>query len=64
MHKNKSVPVIVLAHYCRKICSDLGFRMQFDTLCSLEAFQEAASRRITQGIQIIRGCCGLGPEHL
>jgi len=42
----------------------VDLRMQFDTVCSVESFQQAANRWIDGGVQIVGGCCGIGPEHI
>lgn len=42
----------------------VDLHMQFDTVCSVESFQQAANRWIDGGVQIVGGCCGIGPEHI
>ena len=37
---------------------------QFDTVCSPEAFADAAQGWIDRGVQIVGGCCGIGPDHI
>ena len=37
---------------------------QFDTVCSPEEFAKAAERWVARGVQIVGGCCGLGPDHI
>lgn len=42
----------------------VDLRMQFDTVCDVAEFQQSAQRWIDAGIQIIGGCCGIGPAHI
>ena len=42
----------------------VDLRMQFDTVCSAPEFRDAAQRWIDSGVQIVGGCCGLGPTHI
>ena len=42
----------------------VDLHMQFDSVCSVEAFQRAAQKWITAGVQIVGGCCGIGPAHI
>ena len=42
----------------------VDLHMQFDSVCSAEAFQRAAQKWITAGVQIVGGCCGIGPAHI
>jgi len=42
----------------------IDLRMQFDSVCSADEFQHAASRWVDAGVQIIGGCCGIGPTHI
>ena len=37
---------------------------QFDDVASPEAFAEVAARWVEDGVRVIGGCCGLGPEHI
>lgn len=37
---------------------------RFDTVCAPEAFADAADSWADQGVRIIGGCCGLGPDHV
>lgn len=37
---------------------------QFDTVCAPEVFAERAAGWAAQGVQIIGGCCGIGPAHI
>lgn len=37
---------------------------QFDTVCTPEEFAEAAARWAVHGVDIIGGCCGVGPDHI
>ncbi len=37
---------------------------QFDTVCAPEAFADAAQGWIDRGVQILGGCCGIGPDHI
>lgn len=42
----------------------IDLRMQFDSVCSDEEFRQSANRWIDSGVQIIGGCCGIGPSHI
>jgi S-methylmethionine-dependent homocysteine/selenocysteine methylase len=42
----------------------VDLHMQFDSVCSVEVFQHAAHKWITAGVQIVGGCCGIGPAHI
>jgi S-methylmethionine-dependent homocysteine/selenocysteine methylase len=42
----------------------VDLHMQFDTVCSVEDFQRSANRWIKAGVQIVGGCCGIGPSHI
>ena len=42
----------------------IDLRMQFDSVCSVDEFQQAAGRWIDQGVQVVGGCCGIGPSHI
>lgn len=42
----------------------IDLRMQFDSVCSVDEFQQAATRWIDAGVQIVGGCCGIGPSHI
>jgi S-methylmethionine-dependent homocysteine/selenocysteine methylase len=42
----------------------IDLRMQFDSVCSVEEFQQSVNRWIDAGVQIIGGCCGIGPSHI
>ena len=37
---------------------------QFDNVATPEAFAELAARWVEDGVKVIGGCCGLGPEHI
>ena len=37
---------------------------QFVDVASPEAFAEVAARWVEDGVRVIGGCCGLGPEHI
>jgi S-methylmethionine-dependent homocysteine/selenocysteine methylase len=37
---------------------------QFDEVISPEAYLEQAERWLGLGVQVIGGCCGIGPEHI
>ena len=37
---------------------------RFDTVCSPEAFVSAAERWLGLGVNIVGGCCGVGPAHI
>jgi S-methylmethionine-dependent homocysteine/selenocysteine methylase len=42
----------------------IDLRMQFDSVCSPADFCRAALRWIDSGVQIVGGCCGIGPAHI
>ncbi len=42
----------------------VNLQMQFDSVCSPAEFQESATKWIENGVQIVGGCCGIGPEHI
>ncbi len=37
---------------------------QFDNIVSPEAFAAAARGWVAKGVQVVGGCCGIGPEHI
>ena len=37
---------------------------QFDDMATPEAFAGVAARWVEDGVKVIGGCCGLGPEHI
>lgn len=37
---------------------------QFDTVCTPEEFARTAARWAADSVEIIGGCCGLGPDHI
>lgn len=37
---------------------------QFDTVCAPEVFAEQAAAWVERGVQIVGGCCGIGPDHI
>ncbi|MBV7329556.1 homocysteine S-methyltransferase family protein [Chloroflexi bacterium TSY] len=37
---------------------------QFIDMISPEAYADAAENWVAQGVQVIGGCCGIGPEHI
>ena len=39
-------------------------RLDFDSVCPPEVFADAAENWVAMGVQIVGGCCGLGPEHI
>ncbi len=39
-------------------------RLQFDTVCTPSEFVQAAAQWKRDNIQIIGGCCGIGPAHI
>jgi methionine synthase I (cobalamin-dependent) len=39
-------------------------RWQFDTVCTPEEFVDRASRWLDAGVNIVGGCCGIGPDHI
>ena len=42
----------------------VDLHLQFDSVCPAQAFSRAARRWSEAGIQIVGGCCGIGPEHI
>lgn len=42
----------------------IDLRMQFESVCAVEEFELAAKRWIETGVQIVGGCCGIGPAHI
>ena len=42
----------------------IDLRMQFDSVCSADEFQQSATRWLEAGVQIVGGCCGIGPTHI
>ena len=42
----------------------IDLQLQFDSVCGVESFHQAANRWIEAGVQIVGGCCGIGPEHI
>ena len=42
----------------------VDLQMQFDSVCGVGDFTAAASRWIDAGVQIVGGCCGIGPAHI
>lgn len=42
----------------------VDLHMQFNTVCSVEDFQRSANRWNKAGVQIVGGCCGIGPSHI
>ena len=37
---------------------------RFVDIVAPEAFAEQTSRWVESGVQIVGGCCGIGPEHI
>ncbi len=60
LHRYWDGPVAVYPNSGRFV----DLRMQFDTVCDVAEFQQSAQRWIDAGIQIIGGCCGIGPAHI
>ena len=42
----------------------VDLHMQFDSVCGVGEFTAAARRWIDAGVQIVGGCCGIGPAHI
>ena len=42
----------------------VDLHLQFDSVCSEDAFERAALGWIESGVQIVGGCCGVGPTHI
>ena len=42
----------------------VDLRLQFDSVCSEDEFERAALGWLESGVQIVGGCCGIGPSHI
>jgi len=42
----------------------VDLHLQFDTVSGEDEFEQAAARWLQQGVQIVGGCCGIGPSHI
>jgi homocysteine S-methyltransferase len=42
----------------------VDLRMQFDSVCGVDEFVRAAGRWSDAGVDIVGGCCGIGPAHI
>ena len=42
----------------------VDLHLQFDEVCSATEFELAAQRWLQAGVQIVGGCCGIGPAHI
>ena len=42
----------------------VDLHLQFDEVCSATEFEQAAERWLQAGVQIVGGCCGIGPAHI
>jgi homocysteine S-methyltransferase len=42
----------------------VDLHLQFDSVCSADDFARAADGWLRQGVQIVGGCCGIGPSHI
>jgi len=42
----------------------VDLHLQFDSVCSADDFARAADGWLAQGVQIVGGCCGIGPSHI
>ena len=42
----------------------VNLHLQFDEVCSEAEFEQAAQRWLQAGVQIVGGCCGIGPAHI
>jgi S-methylmethionine-dependent homocysteine/selenocysteine methylase len=42
----------------------VDLHLQFDGVCSATEFEQAAQRWLQAGVQIVGGCCGIGPAHI
>ena len=42
----------------------VDLKMQFDSVCSEDIFETAALGWLREGVQIVGGCCGIGPSHI
>jgi S-methylmethionine-dependent homocysteine/selenocysteine methylase len=42
----------------------VDLHLQFDGVCSEAEFEQAAQRWLQAGVQIVGGCCGIGPAHI
>ena len=42
----------------------VDLHLQFDGVCSATEFEQAAQQWLQAGVQIVGGCCGIGPAHI
>jgi len=42
----------------------VDLHLQFDEVCSEAEFEQAAQGWLQAGVQIVGGCCGIGPAHI
>ena len=42
----------------------VDLHLQFDEVCSAAEFEQAAQHWLQAGVQIVGGCCGIGPAHI
>lgn len=42
----------------------VDLHLQFDSVCSDAEFERVALGWLRQGVQIVGGCCGIGPSHI
>lgn len=42
----------------------VDLHLQFDSVCSEDDFARAAEGWLRAGVQIVGGCCGIGPSHI
>jgi S-methylmethionine-dependent homocysteine/selenocysteine methylase len=42
----------------------VNLQLQVEGVCSVDAFSQASLRWLSQGVDIVGGCCGIGPTHI
>jgi len=42
----------------------VDLHLQFDSVCGEDEFEQAAQRWLRAGVQVVGGCCGIGPSHI
>ena len=47
-----------------RFTTEQGIALDFDSVQSADQFSETASNWIAEGVNIVGGCCGIGPEHI
>ena len=57
---NYSGPIGAYAHWGKLIKTN----WRFNDMISATAYADEAQKWIDAGIQLVGGCCGIGPEHI